>query len=67
MALKIKSYNRISTDKKEALKDVMVEKMVTLTVLVPQSLRDNVKIKAIQNKTKVTNIILDYLKEYIDK
>jgi hypothetical protein len=65
MALKIKSSNRTNVNIEAALKEIKTEKMVALTILVPQSLRENVKIKAIHNKTNVTNVIVDYLKEYV--
>ena len=64
MALKIKSNNRISHNKEESLKEVSKEKMVTLTVLVPESLRANFKVKPIRNKTNVTTVIVNYIKEY---
>lgn len=67
MALKIRSNDRINTNKEEALKEVAAEKMVALTILVPQSIREDLKIKVIRNKTTVTNLILNYLKEYISK
>ena len=65
MALKIKSNNRISHNKEESLKEVSKEKMVTLTVLVPESLRANFKVQTIRNKTNVTTVIINYIKEYI--
>jgi hypothetical protein len=67
MALKIRSNDRINTNKEEALKEVAAEKMVTLTILVPQSIREDLKVKVIRNKTTITNLILNYLKEYISK
>jgi hypothetical protein len=38
--------------------------MVTLTVLVPESLRANFKVQTIRNKTNVTTVIVNYIKEY---
>jgi len=67
MALKIRSSDRINANKEEALKEVVAEKMVTLTILVPQSIREDLKVKVIRNKTTVTNLILNYLREYISK
>lgn len=67
MALKIRSNDRINTNKEEALKEVAAEKMVMLSILVPQSIREDLKVKVIRNKTTVTNLILNYLKEYISK
>lgn len=65
MALKPKSKERTNILKEESLKEVSKEKMVTLTIHVPESLRLNFKVKAIRNKTNVTNVILTYIKEYI--
>lgn len=65
MALKIKSNNRVSHNKEESLKEVSKEKMVTLTVLVPESLRANFKVQTIRNKTNVTTVIVNYIKGYI--
>lgn len=65
MALKTKSHKRTSFDKEESLKAVSQEKMVTLTVLVPESLRANFKVQTIRNKTNVTTVIVNYIKEYI--
>jgi hypothetical protein len=67
MALKIRSSDRINTNKEEALKEVAAEKMVTLTILVPQSIREDLKVKVIRNRTTVTNVMLNLLKEYISK
>lgn len=67
MALKPKSNNRISLDKEKALKEISKEKMVTLTVLVPESLRANFKVQTIRNKTNVTTVIVNYIREYIKK
>lgn len=66
MALKVKSTNRISIDKEEALKEISREKMVTLTILVPESVRTDFKVKAIRNKTNITNVLLNCIKDYID-
>ena len=66
MALKPRSKERVNTYKEEALKEVSSERMVTLTILVPESVREDFKVKAIRNKTNVTNVILTYIKEYIN-
>ena len=65
MALKPKLKNNSNLYKEEALKEVVKEKMVGITILVPESVKDNLKVKAIRNKTNVTNAILDFIKEYI--
>ena len=66
MALKPKLKERINILKEECLKEVSKEKMVTLTIHVPESLRLNFKVQTIRNKTNVTNVLLTYIKEYIN-
>ena len=66
MALKPKLKNNSNLYKEEALKEVVKEKMVGITILVPESVKDNLKVKAIRNKTNITNVILNYIKEYIN-
>ena len=65
MALKPKLKNNSNLYKEEALKEVVKEKMVGITILVPESVKDNLKVKTIRNKTNITNVILHYIKEYI--
>jgi hypothetical protein len=65
MALKPKLKNNSNLYKEQALKEVVKEKMVNITILLPESLRDNLKVKAIRNKTNITNVIINYIKEYI--
>ncbi len=66
MALKPKLKNSSNLHKEEALKEVVKEKMVGITILVPESVKDNLKVKAIHNKTNITNVILNFIKEYIN-
>lgn len=56
---------RPSVNKIKAFKELNSEETETLTIMVPASLKANVKIKAIQNQTNVTNLIVNYLKEYV--
>jgi len=65
MTLKPRLKNNSNLHKEEALKEVVKEKMVNITILLPESLRDNLKVKAIRNKTNITNVIVNYIKEYI--
>ena len=67
MALSLKNNKRIHLNRDEALKELKSEKMVTMTILVPLSLKEDVKIKTIQNKTNVTNLILEFLRTYVNK
>lgn len=65
MALKPKLQNNSNFHKEEALKEVVKEKMVNITILLPESLRDNLKVKAIRNKSNITNVLINYIREYI--
>ena len=65
MSLKPKLKNNSNLHKEEALKEVVKEKMVNITILLPESLRDNLKVRAIRNKTNITNVIINYIREYI--
>jgi phosphoribosyl-dephospho-CoA transferase len=67
MALKPKLKNNSNLYKEEALKEVVKEKMVGITILVPESVKDNLKVKVIRNKTNITNILISYIKEYINE
>lgn len=65
MALKPKLKNNSNLQKEEALKEVVKEKMVYITILLPESLKDNFKVKTIRNKTNITNVLLSCIKEYV--
>ncbi len=65
MALKPKLKNNSNLQKEEALKEVVKEKMVYVTILLPESLKDNFKVKTIRNKTNITNVLLSCIKEYV--
>lgn len=65
MALKPKLNNNSNLHREEALREVVKEKMVNITILLPESLRDNLKVKAIRNKSNITNVLINYIKEYI--
>lgn len=66
MALKPKLKNNSNLQKEEALKEIVKEKMVYITILLPESLKDNFKVKTIRNKTNITNVLVNYIKEYIE-
>ena len=65
MTLKPRLKNNSNLHKEEALKEVVKEKMVNITILLPESLRDNLKVKAIRNKSNITNVLINYIREYI--
>ena len=67
MALKPKLKNNSNLHKEEALKEVVKEKMVYVTILLPESLKDNFKVKTIRNKTNITNVLINYIKEYVSE
>lgn len=67
MALKPKLKNNSNLQKEEALKEVVKEKMVYITILLPESLKDNFKVKTIRNKTNITNVLINYIKEYVNE
>lgn len=67
MALKPKLKNSSNLQKEEALKEVVKEKMVYITILLPESLKDNFKVKTIRNKTNITNVLVNYIKEYVNE
>lgn len=67
MALKPKLKNNSNLQKEEALKEVVKEKMVYITILLPESLKDNFKVKTIRNKTNITNVLVNYIKEYVNE
>lgn len=67
MALKPKLKNNSNLQKEEALKEVVKEKMVYITILLPESLKDNFKVKTIRNKTNITNVLINYIKKYVNE
>lgn len=59
--IKKSGYN---IQKEIALNEIKAEEISTITIRIPRSLKERVKIKAIQNKTTITDIIVDSLKEF---
>jgi hypothetical protein len=59
--IKKSGYN---IQKEIALNEIKAEEMSTITIRIPRSLKERVKIKAIQKKTTITDIIVDSLKDY---
>lgn len=66
MALKVKSSSRVHPHKAEVLKEITKEPTVMVTVLVPESLRLKCKLKALNNKTTISTLVLNFLKGYVD-
>lgn len=46
---------------------IKTEKTASITIRLPESLKQECKIKAVRNKTTITELIISYLKEYISK
>lgn len=67
MALKIKANNRANINKDNAIKEITAEEMVTITVNIPKSLRAEFKIAAIRNGTTITDLVLNWIKQYIQR
>ena len=69
MALQIKTKNtlRLNPNKTEAIKEVTAEKMTKLTINVPKSLHSEFKIAAIRHNTDMTNLVINWIKEYTRK
>jgi len=67
MALRIKANSRANINKENAIKEIAAEEMVTITVNIPKSLRTEFKIAAIRNSTTITDLVLNWIKQYIQK
>lgn len=67
MMLKLRSSERVNIDKEKALKEVTKEEMVTLTLLVPESIRTTFKTKAIRNRRTIRGLILGWIKKYLEE
>jgi hypothetical protein len=67
MALSIKSSNRANVHKEQAIKEITAEKIVKLTINIPKSMHSEFKIAAIRNSTDMTDLVLNWIKQYIQK
>jgi len=65
MALKAKTKNNTNKNQEDALKEIKSEKMVPITFKVPLSLRQAAKIKAVQNRTTITDVLTEYLNKFV--
>ena len=65
MALSIKASNRTNVHKEQAIKEIAAEKMVKLTINIPKSLHSEFKIAAIRDNTDMTDLVLNWIKQYI--
>lgn len=67
MVLKIKIGNRLNTNKEKAIQNVTIDKMVRLNVNLPNTLLKQFKLKTVQNNITMSELILTWINEYINK
>lgn len=67
MVLKIKIGNRLNTNKEKAIQDVTIDKMVRLNVNLPNTVLKQFKLKTVQNNITMSELILTWINEYINK
>jgi uncharacterized phage protein gp47/JayE len=65
LTTKPNSSNNINKDK--AMKAIQSDMMVKLTLSIPKKMRSEFKIAAERKGTTMTNAVLEYVKEYIQK
>jgi hypothetical protein len=65
MALKIKNSTRVHANYNEVYKELMAEKMDKITINIPKSLKKKFLSKTVKNDVKMTNVIIDSIKEYV--
>lgn len=58
---------RPSINKAKAFQELKLERTETLTIMIPSTLKKDLKVKAIRNETTVTDLILNYIKRYIEE
>lgn len=67
MVLKIKIGNRLNTNKEKAIQDVTIDKIVRLNVNLPNTVLKQFKLKTVQNNITMSELILTWINEYINK
>lgn len=67
MVLKIKTTNRSYIDKEKAIRDVTVDKTVRINVNLPNTVLKKFKLKTVENNTTMSEIILQWVNDYISK
>ena len=67
MSLQIKNNTSKTERMSKAIQDVQDEKMCKLTLNVTRSLRSQLKIKAELNNTDMTEVVVSYIKKYIQQ
>lgn len=67
MALRAKKTRREREDKNLAMEEALKEETTRLNVDLPVSLHSQVKIRATQERSTITNIVIRALNEYLSK
>lgn len=65
MALGIKEKNRENIYKEDAIKSVVEGDVVKMNVALPKYLHYKFKIKAMQNNTNMSNLIVNWIRDYV--
>lgn len=67
MTLKIKDNNRENINKQKAIEEINKERIVKMTVNLPKSMQIAFKIATTRNGTNMTDEVLSFIKQYIQK
>lgn len=65
MALTVKPTTRSDTRKENAIREVRAGQNVKLTINISKSLRAKFKIATIRNNTDMSEVVLNWIEEYI--
>ena len=67
MTLQIKPVSVKNVNMEQAIKEVQSEKMTKLTLNISRSLRSEFKIAAERKDTNMTDVVMQYIKKYIQQ
>jgi hypothetical protein len=67
MALRVREKNRESSYKEEGIKSVIEGDIAKLNIAIPKQLHYKFKIKALQNNTNMSNLIVNWIKNYVNE
>ncbi len=65
MPLKTKEKNRENIYKEEAIKNVVEEGIVKMNIAIPRQLHCKFKMKSVQENTNMSNLIINWIKDYL--
>jgi predicted HicB family RNase H-like nuclease len=65
--LKPKTSRRESSGKSSALEEVVKEETTRLNAIIPESLHSRVKIRAVEERSSITEIVMKALNDYLSK